>query len=61
MDVICVDRNDLILELKVTVIVSPLVGGYGMIVIHRDDVTQGVNPTLSKSNAWTLTPSVLKL
>ena len=45
----CVDLNDLILELKSPCFISPSVGGYGIIVIHRDDVTQGVKPDLSKS------------
>ena len=45
----CVDQSDLILELKSPCFISPLVGGYGIIVIHRDDVTQGVKPDLSES------------
>jgi hypothetical protein len=45
----CVDQSDLILELKSLCFISPLVGGYGIIVIHRDDVTQGVKPDLSES------------
>ena len=45
----CVDLNDLILELKSPCFISPSVGGYGIIVIHRDDVTQGVKSDLSKS------------
>ena len=57
----CVDLNDLILELKSPCFISPSVGGYGIIVIHRDDVTQGVKPDLSEFSAGTLTPSVLKL
>ena len=57
----CVDQNDLILELKSPCFISPLVGGYGIIVIRRDDVTQGVKPDLSEFSAGTLTPSVLKL
>jgi hypothetical protein len=49
----CVDLNDLILELKSPCFISPSVGGYGIIVIRRDDVTQGVRPDLSKSPAGT--------
>jgi len=45
----CVDQNDLILELKSLCFISPSVGGYGIIVIRRDDVTQGVKPDLSES------------
>ena len=55
-----VDLNDLILELKSPCFISPSVGEYGIIVIHRDDITQGVKADLSKSMHGRLTPSVLK-
>ena len=57
----CVDLNDLILELKSPCFISPSVGEYGIIVIRRDDITQGVKSDLLKFLARTLTPSVLKL
>ena len=48
-----VNLNDLILELKSPCFISPSVGGYGIIVIHHDDITQGVQSDLSKSPAGT--------
>jgi hypothetical protein len=56
-----VDLNDLILELKSPCFISPSVGEYGIIVIHRDNITQGVKTDLSGSLQGRLTPSVLKL
>jgi hypothetical protein len=49
----CVDLNDLNLELKSPCFISPSVGEYGIIVIHRDNVAQGVKSDLSKSPAGT--------
>ena len=48
-----VDLNDLILELKSPCFISPSVGEYGIIVIHRDNIAQGVKSDLSKSPAGT--------
>ena len=43
----CVDLKDLIFGIKVTVLYITI--GWWIVVIHRDDITQGVKPDLSRS------------